>query len=109
MAHVHIEPVVLYVDIVTDGVGQDEQEGLRAYLLSKEDARALGIRRVEYPNQSTIRIFLEEGVNAAGIRDYLWTKIAAGFNEQTGLAAKRTRLEDRLVINLAEKPKVAAA
>lgn len=108
MAHVHIEPEVRYFDIVTD-VGQDELDGLRAYLLEREDAKALGIRRVEHPEQFTIRVFLEDGVNSDGVRYYLWTKIAAGFNDRTDLAAKRTRLEDRLVINLTAKPKAAAA
>ncbi len=109
MAHVHIEPVVRYIDINTDGVGRDEQDGLRAYLLEKEDTRALGIRNVEYPDVFTIRVFLEDDVDAEGIRNYFWTKIATGLNDRTNLAATRTRLEDRLVINLAEKPKVAAA
>lgn len=111
MAHVHIEPVVRYFDIVIDDLDGDSCRNVWRQILSGEDRKVLGIKKLELLKDvaSTTRVYMEAGTNSERLRHDLWMKITAWFSEQADWAPTRTRLEDRLVINLAEKPKVAAA
>ena len=101
-----------FIDITTDGVDEGVFERLKEHLRSVEVAGSLGIRTIEYPNDSplTVRVILESGTFGDGPQNTICHEIEKWLGQQVEFATRCIRcirIHDRQIVVIEKTPQPA--